>query len=584
MIRIRGLLLVLFLATGCGGGGLETPDISAQTETPSRFPNFLGPCDVVPGALCGTYEVWENRQAAKGRRIELYLVVLPATGEGPVGPPVFPLAGGPGQAAAEGAGFIAGMLSAVRPSHDLVLVDQRGTGSSHPLDCAEPGPDVPLQAVLDDFRSREFVSTCLEAQDADVRFYTTDDAVKDLEEIRQVFGYDQISLTGGSYGTRVALHYLRKYPEHVFAAVLDGVAPPSNSSVAPFAKAFEATLAAVFDACREDPDCRSLIPDPEATWAEALSQFSLGTLTTEATHPGTGQTERVTLVRGDFVDGVRRSLYVANRWPDTMRTILAASKGDFDPYVENEYASQRGIRSFISLGMLLSVSCTESLPGLSDETAVAAAVTGTSLGDHRVRTLREACSAWEHGDLPEGWNDPITSDVPVLMLSGLLDPATPPWLAEEVARHLPNKLHLLIPNRSHGPGDFQCEAAIVQQFLETGTWEGIDTSCINETTLPPFGAVQGEATVEEVTVDVAILETYVGKYQVQPGFAIEIVLEDGQLFAVPPGQPKEQLRPESMDTFYVAGIRQRMTFLKNESGVVDRFTIPNGPTAKRIDP
>ena len=172
--------------------------------------------------------MYENRARNTGRQIDLRVIVLPARGRQVAPDPVVWLTGGPGLAAAEDPAGIAKLFSALRTRHDIVLVDQRGTGRSSPLACSlyDTGP---LQAYMDPMFPVDRVSACrreLERR-ADLTQYTTDNATDDLADVLTSLGYARADLIGGSYGTQAALVFLRRHPDRVHRMVLDGVVPPN---------------------------------------------------------------------------------------------------------------------------------------------------------------------------------------------------------------------------------------------------------------------------------------------------------------------------------------------------------------------
>jgi hypothetical protein len=84
---------------------------------------------------------------------------------------------------------------------------------------------------------------------------------------------------------------------------------------------------------------------------------------------------------------------------------------------------------------------------------------------------------------------PVASELPVLMVSGPYDPVTPPRWAEQVARHFPHGLHVVVPEAHHGGGGLthpECFQGLATQFLERGTTAGLDASCVTTMTRPPF--------------------------------------------------------------------------------------------------
>ena len=175
---------------------------------------ILGACTdpaLPKGARCGTYKVFENRAAKKGRRISLRVVVLPALGPDRLPDPVVSFAGGPGESSVGEAGYLSRLLAPLRQRRDILLVDARGTGGSSPLDCPELQD---VQGFLDDNVPAGKVRACRERlrKTADLSQYTTDNTVDDVDEVRAALGYPQVNITGASYGTRSVLVYLRRHP------------------------------------------------------------------------------------------------------------------------------------------------------------------------------------------------------------------------------------------------------------------------------------------------------------------------------------------------------------------------------------
>src|SRR6202789_4710685 len=99
-------------------------------------------------ARCGVLQVPEDRARPDGATIDLSVAVVPALNRQAAAAPVFLLAGGPGQGATAMYASLAAAFARVNRNHDIVLVDQRGTGNSAPLSCEYPddwrGPGHPM--------------------------------------------------------------------------------------------------------------------------------------------------------------------------------------------------------------------------------------------------------------------------------------------------------------------------------------------------------------------------------------------------------------------------------------------------------
>ncbi|MHC4303286.1 MAG: alpha/beta hydrolase [Planctomycetota bacterium] len=474
---LAALALSLIGPIGTGHGESAPPDepgprlrLRDALEKNSRLPLRFG-----------TYTVYEDRAARAGRTIDLEVFVLPATGPDPRPDPIFYLVGGPGQAATGAFRRLIG--SWMNEDRDIVLVSQRGTGRSNGLDCDVVGSDEDLQSYLEVlFRPRLF-QQCrdLLAERADLTKYTTPIAMDDLNEVRAALGYDRINLVGGSYGTRAALVYMRRHPETVRSAILMGVAPVSFTNPLYHAREGQRALDMIFAECAADPDCHAAFPDLEREFEAVLERLDDASADATVRHPETGEPVSLKLSRDAFAGALRLIMYYDNS--DVPLLIHRAFAGDYDAFANRGLTSNRAIRGQLAFGMLLCVTCSEDIPRI-DPDDIPQLTEGTFLGDGRVRRQMAVCEVWPRGDVPADYGDPVSVDVPVLLLSGEYDPVTPPRWGEETARHLPASLHVVVPT-THSFGS-SCIDQIMRDFLDRGTVEGLDTSCVEHMRRPRF--------------------------------------------------------------------------------------------------
>ncbi|RMH17046.1 MAG: alpha/beta hydrolase, partial [Acidobacteria bacterium] len=434
--------------------------------------------------LCGTLEVLEDRNARAGRRIPLRIAVLPATGEPEAPDPIVLLAGGPGQAATTFAPFVAD--SPLRRHRDVLLVDQRGTGGSNPLQCELPGDGDNLQGYLSGpFPPAEAFRSCRQqlAAKADLRHYSSVAAAHDLDQVRAALGYREINVMGGSYGTRAALVYMREYPERVRTAVLNGVAPIAFENPLFHARGAQRALDAIFAECRADDACRRAFGDPAEDFRAVVEQLRRQPAKVTISHPESGAPVTLELDEATFYEGLRVFMYGTGGTRRVPLILDRAAGGHYEPLLEAALGSTRAIQEILHWGMLLSVTCAEDVDRISEE-EIARETAGTFLGDRRIRAQQAACRGWPRSCLPTYWAEPVAVGVPTLILSGTLDPVTPPEWGEKAARHLPNSLHLVVPG-AHGVGG-DCIDGVVARFLERGAVEGLDAGCTEAMELPPF--------------------------------------------------------------------------------------------------
>jgi pimeloyl-ACP methyl ester carboxylesterase len=445
-------------------------------------------------AWCGQYEVFEDRASKRGRKIALNMVILPALAEKPAPDPVFFFAGGPGQSAASLASILGeGPLAKIREERDLVFLDQRGTGKSNPLTCNLYTDDNDLRGYFEDMFPASEVRACRERLEkiADLKQYTTSIALDDLDDVRRALGYEKINLYGGSYGTTVALAYLRQYGKNVRSAILAGVAPTDLKLPLPFAKGAQYAIDHLFDDCAADADCRAAFPNLRAEFTSVLDRLTKAPASIELINPLTQKTQRVQLGRGVFAERLRMMLY--DRGPASLIPLIIhrASQGDFRPFILATLPQARAIYQSLSLGMYFSVTCSESVPFITEED-VRRETRDTFLGDYRVRVHQRACREWPRSTVPRQFTNAVKSNTPVLLLSGEVDPASPHWLGADVARHLSNSLQATIPYGGHGYFS-PCISDITREFISKGSAKGLNTSCLQSVRRPPFITTLPEA-------------------------------------------------------------------------------------------
>jgi len=464
---------LLFAAAGCAGERPATRSARIASAT-------LAPCHRLGDqAECGYLVVPEDPHLHRGRSIRLHVVVLRALEPRTGAAPLFHLEGGPGVAASTAAiAFYLGPGRRYRRYRDVVLVDQRGTGRSHPLRC----PEIERRSALDDQYRVEDVAACRArlVQRADLGHYGTANAADDLDRVRAALGYERIDLWALSYGTQLAQVYLRSFPGRVRRAVLAGVAPLDFPTPLPHAVNAQRVLDRLFEQCGADPACDAAYPTLHASWETVLARVSAGAI------PG--------LRRGPFGEAVRRLLETTTQQRRLPYLIDRAARGDVSPLLQ----SLRALRDPTAEGLYLSVACAEGTLRIAEED-VRSFTAGTFVGDHRVRNQLSACRRWPVRPVPRTFFAPPGSGAAVLILSGEMDATTPPAYARRVCAAL--RCHLVsFPLLAHGPFDLDawkhgdCFDRIAVAFYEAEDPSVLDTSCVAAMQPPPFAVgVRGQS-------------------------------------------------------------------------------------------
>lgn len=471
LIILMGLSL-----TACAIGGEDAGRDPTLALTQCRLPGGVI-------AQCGTLTVPENRDVEGGRTIDLDIAVLPATGSSSVvePDPLFLLAGGPGQAATEVYPLAAGIFEEINRTRDIVLVDQRGTGDSNGFTC-ENLEDESLPDDLPDEAAIALLDECrlALAERADLTQYTTDRFIEDLEEVRAALDYEAINLYGASYGSRAALAYMRRHPEVIRTAVLDAVAGPDLVLYRDMAADGQRALDLLFDRCEADAGCSANFPNVRAEYDELLARLEQPQAISVA-HPLTNESLEFQLDRDRLSQYVFNILYSAE-FQSLLPLLIhhTHETGDFAPLIVQALAV--GQSAALSPGLLYAVACSEDAP-LIDPQAAEETVSSFGAFDDNFQAI---CETWPRAGVAADLREPLSSDIPTLLLSGGSDPVTPPHYAERVAETLSNSRRLVVPGLGHGVIAYGCMPAVVSRFIQEGEPAGLDTTCVEELQPPPF--------------------------------------------------------------------------------------------------
>jgi len=438
-------------------------------------------------AFCTPFSVPENRDKPDGRKIDLKLALIKSDTERADTDIVVFFAGGPGQAAVETYPQIAGALAPLRKHRHILLLDQRGTGLSHPLDCksAEPGDkkkDEPSggdasedASAADAQKFADETAKCLAqvAKTSDPTQYTTTIAAQDLEDVRQALGAPQLDLVGVSYGTRMAQQYMMRHPEGVRSAVLDSVAPNELVFGEEFAQNLESALKAQFALCTKDPACSKAFGDPYASLAKLRDALRAKPQEYSFRDPITFEAANIRLTDRRLASLVRLFAYAPESAALLPLSIAEGLKGNYTPLAGQTQLLQEDMSASMNGGMQASVVCAEDADLLKNNPGEASTLLGTSLID----ALRAMCSVWPHGTRPADFHAPIRSDKPVFVLEGELDPVTPPRYGDQVMKGLTNAKLLVAKGQGHNVIGRGCIPKLVGEFVDTLNAKNLDTHC-----------------------------------------------------------------------------------------------------------
>jgi pimeloyl-ACP methyl ester carboxylesterase len=426
-------LLVGLTATAGIGVGIDRAFFSGE----ARYSWPPEPC-VVDGidAHCGTFLAPENRTRPNGRTIGLHVVVLPSFAKPARPDAIVYLAGGPGSAATDDAAVRSEQLTLLRTSHDILLVDQRGTGRSKLR-----GPDVTQ--------------------------YGTRMAMDDLDAVRAALGYRQLDVIGSSYGATAAQVYLKLHPSSVRTLVLAGGTAIDVPFFSRYAVNAQRALGQLAKSCTAQPDCRTAFPHWERQFGELVRAWNA--------HPVRGMSgdELASIVHVMLLDGTKAV--------SIPLVVSSAAKGEYRPL---EHAGSGDLP--FTIGLMSSVWCNEPWAGLN-----ATGPWGTDFDSYttaQIASVRHQCSSVARRAEPRAlWRLPVSSRVPLLALVGGADPQDPRTNLSNLKHHFPDSRVVVFPHVGHSFGIGGCVDEMMADLVARGTTRGLDTTrCKWAVVVPPF--------------------------------------------------------------------------------------------------
>lgn len=408
--------------------------------------------------------------------ITLHVTVAPAFREAARPDPLFILAGGPGQAGSDVLQLLNHTFRRVRATRDIVFIDQRGTGLSGKLDCPSDKNEEALTEAENDALARKCIASVRQPFSA----YGTASAARDLQQVRQSLGYGQVNLWGGSYGTRLAQEYARAFPANVRAMVLDGVAAP-DQVIPAGGRDGQAALEQVFRQCAEDKACNAAFPSLRSEFSALAKRVAGGAVKLDLPDPRTAQPLKLDMTGDRFLGTVHNILYSAL---DTRRLpflIHSAYNGRWEPFMARRNAgADFSPDGPVAQLLHLAIVCAEDLPRLTPQMR---AEDAAELTAPLLKRIESMCSMMNVAPAPARSATPIAA--PVLMLSGELDPVTPPRRAQAAARFMPASQHLVVAYAGHGVSTLGCAPRLLREFLDQ-PGQKVKADCLKEIPAPTF--------------------------------------------------------------------------------------------------
>jgi pimeloyl-ACP methyl ester carboxylesterase len=479
------ILLVSILSCACAGPEPQYEPAECQFPVPQEY-------DIE----CGYLTVPENRaqKGSNSRTVRLHVAKVKSWSENPLPDPLVYLHGGPGSILLERTTDVVVVFDYVLSERDLILFDQRGVGYSEPsLDCPEV-TDLFYADLAEQFNAEEEKARTLAAYRAcrdrlvaagiDLTAYTSAASAADLNDLRLALGYEEWNLYGISYGTRLALTAMRDFPKGIRSVILDSVVPLQIDNFASFGACNQHALDVLFQNCAAYPYCSRYYPDLEQVLNNLIAQLDAEPIMVRVYDRQQEQSYDILVDGNAFTSLIVELLHITEAIPMLPKLIYDTHQGEYQDLagaLGETFSSEIGG----SEGTSLSVVCNEEIPFTSPQIMEAAYADIDpilqKLVYNDVLTILDMCDFWPTRMPDAIENQPVTSDIPALVLSGEYDPVTPPSFGRTAVETLTNATHFEFPSVGHGVvyEPRGCANTLMIAFLDDPT-SVLDGSCVEQ--------------------------------------------------------------------------------------------------------
>lgn len=453
---------------------------------------------------CGYLAVPEDRADPQSRTIRLAVAIFRNPSKAVKADPIIYLSGGPGGSSLEFIylsynGMVEPLLAANR---DVIFYDQRGVGLSKPaLDCPAAS-QLDLELLDNEYNgkvlsAKEQADLMLDAMlacqkdlssSAKLSAYNSAANAADLADLRKALGYQQVNLWSISYGTRLALTTMRDAPEGIRSVVLDSVYPPDVDIYTEGPGNLMRVFDTLFKGCAADSACNTAYPDLRKALFDTAAALSKDPVKLNVVNPLNNKSYPMMLDGDMLISLVFQMFYQTDMLAEMPQIIFQAKAGSY-----TALTSMMGLLiaqdSAMSPGMQYSVQCNEERSFTSKaayEAAIAKYPELASYYDDATDLGWAICDGWQAGKAAAIENQPVSSNIPTLVMSGEYDPITPPSWGAQAAKTLSKSYNFVYPATGHGGSlDSDCATGMMIAFINDPS-KAPDSACIAKMTPPAF--------------------------------------------------------------------------------------------------
>ncbi|MFE9560590.1 alpha/beta hydrolase [Streptomyces sp. NPDC006487] len=473
------------------------PGPVAPRFVPGACPEPPEPVEALSAAKCGYLEVPENRSDPGSRTIKLAVARISAGSPKPGADPVVFMAGGPGADTFDDIPFL--VDSGLNKDRELIVMAQRGNLYDQPnLACPEVdrfneravglGYDAPqaeqimLKAVTD-CRAR------IVADGVDLSAYNSTENAADFADLRGALDIPRWNVYGYSYGSNLALTYLRLHPEGIRAVAIDSVAP-SQFVTLPWTWGSTAEgIHNIFEACAAQPACKDRYPDLPGMLTEQVRKLEAHPLTLNVMPKDGGKTVRTVLDGGALLNLI---VAFTPRPKDMPAALEELSKGNPERFAQARAAGSVQKAGDFAHGLTNSIACSEWAPGHTESDVLKAGQKtypgwpDTVLAQPPQLPFQyPVCGIWNVPDRASVQRVSTVSSVPALVVSGTFDVKTGASWAKGVADNLSRSTAIQVPGIGHWVvPQSPCAQSVLASFFANPT--APETSCVDDLEPQPF--------------------------------------------------------------------------------------------------
>ncbi len=437
---------------------------------------------------CGYLIVYEDRRANKGRTIRLPFITMKSESIIPLPDPILYTSGGPGSSS----------LGQVRnrryipylKNRDYILFEQRGTKYAQPsLQCPEVNEAqldaakrnlTKADAAQEELKAVRACRKKLQSSGVNLSAYNSAASAADIEDLRRLLGYEKWNLYGVSYSTRLMLTVMRYYPNGIRSVLLDSVLPPSVNYDETSVDGVIRSLNLIFTACKADAECNTAYPNLEKQFYSLVQKLGAKPILIDVSDSQTKTTSKLLLDGSDIVNGVYSALETQYKLASLPSLISRAEQNDNQALMT--LAETKLEVSNFAWGMRYSVWCVEEMP-FQNRSLIKNQITTSypKLGGFGIQSNFPAiCDIWKVKSASRIENEPVKSNIPVLVLAGEYDPDTPATWGKLAAQTLPNSRFFELPGMSHVPTfGSNCAQELATAFFDNPQ-SSLDSQCVKK--------------------------------------------------------------------------------------------------------